>query len=116
MREHMTIAHDIPSEEMLRGNFNVEENVTVKTCIHKILKPSSVFVVEVYKKGFIPLSSLGVKVYVDVPHAVYVHGLSNSEVVTDEEVKPVEDNCMVMLKKMIEVGMKLMRVKKLWVL
>ena len=32
--------------------------------------------------------------YVAVPHAVYVHGLSNSEVVTDEEVKPVEDNCM----------------------
>ena len=94
MTEHMTIAHDIPSEEMLRGNFNVDENVIVKICIHKILKPSSVFLVEVYKKGYIPSSSLGVKVYVAVPHVIYVHGLSNSEVVTDEEVKPVEDNCM----------------------
>ena len=71
IQDHMTFVHDIPSEDFIREQHSLlERDKTGKVSIHRILKPSRVMLVEVYKYGYMARHSVGTLVRVAVPVSI----------------------------------------------
>ena len=82
IRDQMTFVHDIPSEEFVTEHFSGQENV--RFSIHKIVEPSSVLFVEVYKNGYLGRSSVRIVISVTVPFTVFT-GVSTPETLSGKE-------------------------------
>ena len=84
LRDHMTFVHDIPSEEFVRKTFASSESVPSTVYIHKMLDLESVLLVEVYKSGYMPRSSVNMSVFVAIPDCLCI-GVSPSRNLLSEE-------------------------------
>ena len=70
IRCHMTVIHDIASEQFVREHCLLVENSSEKISIHRIVEPSNILLVEVYKNGYMVRNSVPILISIAVPASV----------------------------------------------
>ena len=84
IRYHMTIIHDIPSEQFVREHCLPAENNSEKVLIHKIVEPSNVLLVEVHKNGYMARNSVPILISIVVPASVHIGVCGDKRVLSNE--------------------------------
>ena len=79
IRYHMTVIHDIPSEQFVREHCLAVENDVEKISIHRILEPSKVLLVEVLKNGYMVRNSVPILISIVVPASVHIGVLGDKK-------------------------------------
>ena len=90
IRYHMTVIHDIPSEQFVREHCLAVENDVEKISIHRILEPSKVLLVEVLKNGYMVRNSAPILISIAVPTSVHIGVLGDKKLLSDENSRVSE--------------------------
>ena len=72
IRYHMTVIHDIVSEQFVREHCLPVESNSEKIWIHRIVEPSNVLLVEVHKNGYMVRNSVPILISIAVPASIHI--------------------------------------------
>ena len=84
IRYHMTVIHDIVSEQFVREHCLPVENNFEKISIHKILEPSNVLLAEVHKSGYMTRNSVPILISIAVPAGVHIGVCGDKRLLSNE--------------------------------
>ena len=85
IRYHMTVIHDIVSEQFVREHCLPVENNSEKIWIHRIVEPSNILLVEVHKNGYMVRNNVPILISIAVPASVHIGGCG------DESLLPMNN-------------------------